>query len=713
MRRSSSSHRPLSPLFVYMETGEWSKAADRARRYPKEVKTWASLRTKSTSGSAGNKISSAQRLALHHACFKLRNSIANTQQPAASDAEDPFIQVCEFILLLLEIFPEAAGQRESRHGCLPIHLAAFASCTMPTPKNSSGSSSASATSSDLEVDDQEDCHPDFASLSLTSSAPSALTRPGSVTNNQRSVSESTADTVYTNMTNVLAEEDYTGSQTVRQKLNATTRAAASRQHHRRSSSLTNAALDSINRAQQPKTVSVSMSNNIFVSEKRERHVLKVLNALLDAFPKGIRMDSEGGRLPLHTACAGRATPRVISTLVTAYQAAARHRNKDGFLPLHLCAHWGIAHPDVAVSLLKAYPDATFGRNRWERTPLEEALCMAGENGRPHQQALVRALRRHPTYWSKSSDLFNAPSTSPQKRSSQIVDMDASIPSFEEDSADDPQLRRGVSSEGIEVTESGKARISLFRMGKKEGPPAYEVSDLPTLIKSEDWSSVLTLLQIKPEAARRELKVPTNGGYTSSNGFFALHYALERNPPEEVIETLIAAFPKAVTSRTMPGGMIPLHIACTWHANVSVINLLLQAERTMAKSADELGNYPLHSACFSGASTPVIESLLRAYPKAVLVRNLQGSLPEDIQNRLRHENKRAALAVLNLCKEELFLKKQQKMKSRASPTSLGQQTSSSGHIQSEGPRDQIVSEVAEAVEVGLDGGAEDDSGLMWV
>lgn len=39
-----------------------------------------------------------------------------------------------------------------------------------------------------------------------------------------------------------------------------------------------------------------------------------------------------------------------------------------------------------------------GRNRWERTPIEEALGMAGENGRDHQLALVWALRRHPTYW---------------------------------------------------------------------------------------------------------------------------------------------------------------------------------------------------------------------------------------------------------------------------------------------------------------------------
>ena len=182
------------------------------------------------------------------------------------------------------------------------------------------------------------------------------------------------------------------------------------------------------------TQSVSMGPNIFISEIREEWAVRVLNALLDAYPRAIRMDSEGGRLPLHTASAGRATPRILTTLVTAYPAAARHRNRDGYLPLHLAAHWGISHPQAAVTLLKAYPDATFGRNRWERTPLEEALCMAGENGRPHQAALVRALRKHPSYWTRPEGvIFQASSP---REGYQIVDVDETLPSTEDSFDDD-------------------------------------------------------------------------------------------------------------------------------------------------------------------------------------------------------------------------------------------------------------------------------------
>jgi hypothetical protein len=376
-------------------------------------------------------------MALHHACFKLRSSVSScTMTYGTNSTEDPFISVCRFILLLLEIYPEAASQRESRHGCLPLHLAAFASCTRSSQPDDDGTAPTLSPTS-------------FSLSSLSSTLPSPPSnppsllgpRPGAITNAHRSISESTTDTVHTNLSNVLAEEYYTGNQTYHQTAAAVNSGG---NHHSRSSSSESSSPRV--HIQQPPTVSVAMNSNIFISEKREEYAVKVLNALLDAFPRGIRMDSEGGRLPLHTACAGRATPRVISTLVTAYAAAARHRNKDGFLPLHLCAHWGISHPNVATTILKAYPDATFGRNRWERTPLEEALCMAGENGRPHQEALVRALRKHPSYWNRPENLFQT--TSPRE-GSQIVDIDATLPSNEDESTVE-EIRNRLHADQLEA-----------------------------------------------------------------------------------------------------------------------------------------------------------------------------------------------------------------------------------------------------------------------
>lgn len=384
---SGNSKKDLPPIFWYMEAGEWEKASARARRHPRDAKTWATLKTKDTMGTPPTSSSiGTKRLALHHACFKLRSAgsvppppllpplqrsaLYNQEESARGSVQfeevDPFIQICNFILQLIQLYPDAAGVRESRHGCLPLHLASFASCASRAMKPSTTTEGDSIAS------------------------PSGPSRPLAIS--KRSASDTTTATL---MSAMHAEEGFNGG-------------------------------FSLNRT----SVSAS-SDNLQINPRREQMAVKVINALLDAYPKAIRVDSEGGRLPLHTACAGRATPRVISTLLSAYPSAARHRNKDGFLPLHLSAHWGVSHPNVAINLLKAYPDATVGRNRWERTPLEEALCMAGENGRPHQSALVRALRKHPSFWTRS-DCMSAFFPRAQAKVSMAVDVDESLPSTEED-----------------------------------------------------------------------------------------------------------------------------------------------------------------------------------------------------------------------------------------------------------------------------------------
>merc|ERR1712183_1058698 len=53
---------------------------------------------------------------------------------------------------------------------------------------------------------------------------------------------------------------------------------------------------------------------------------------------------------------------------------------------------------------------------------------------------------------------------------------------------------------------------------------------------------------------------------------------------------------------------------------------------------------------------VVETILQAYPKAVLMRNHQGSLPEDITKRLKHNNQLVVLSLLRLCRDEVITKR---------------------------------------------------------
>jgi Ankyrin repeats (3 copies) len=446
--------RDLPPLFWYMEMGDWEKATARAKGHPKEVKTRATLRTKSMSED-GTKVTGTKRLALHHACFKLRSaaaipiplssrmaigSISTRGSSHTCSDEDPFIAVCKFILLLLEVYPEACQVRESRHGCLPLHLAAFASCYV-RPQGSNDNETITQSISSVSTHSTLTRLPSIASsgyIDQTNTARSqslgVLEKPNIMS--VRSMSDSTSST--SNMTAVLMEENFAGTQTERKKQGGLAPqpmtpcnvplSAALQEEQATGNTTSNQQLhDDANRT-------------IFISNKREQMAVNVLNAMLDAYPRAIRLDSEGGRLPLHTACAGRSTPRCVSLLLQAYPAAARHRNKDGFLPLHLAAHWGVSHPNVAITLLKAYPDATVGRNRWERTPLEEALVMAGENGRPHQAPLVRALRKHPSYWTRPPIFESTSNFDRQRTGSNLVDIDVTLASNDDETSTDHNPR---------------------------------------------------------------------------------------------------------------------------------------------------------------------------------------------------------------------------------------------------------------------------------
>ena len=471
----------------------------------------------------------------------------------------------------------------------------------------------------------------LSSASFDNSSKS-LSRPAALSHVQRSLSEASYQTT---MTAAIAEERFTGSQPlaakVVQPLNASPTRAA--------------------QEQPAQTQSVSMGNNIFVSEKREEWIVKVLNALLDAYPRAIRSGSEGGRMPLHFAAAGRATPRVISTLITAYPDAAKHRTKDGSLPIHLCAHWGISHSNVVVIMLKSYPDSTYGRNRWERTPLEEALCMAGENGRAHQAALVRALRKHHSFWTRPEGvLLHEAHSTKRKGTHRLVDTDETLASMEDS-------MNGDDDDGPFILSPFGAMCGHIDQVAETLSPS--TTDLPTLIRASEWDSAVERLQLFPGEARLNLKVPTRGGFTSTQGFSPLHYACERRPPKDFLSLLISVYPEAVVRKSMPGGKLPLHIACTWHAPKSSIDVLLSADRRTSRIPDDLGNLPIHAACFAGASAPVIEKLLKAYPKAVLSRTNQGSLPEEITKRLKHDNRLSALALLSLCKEEVDTKRKMK------------------------------------------------------
>ena len=560
------SPRSTSPnnLILLIERGEWNAAAARATSHPDEVRQLVKLRKTTRNASvtvppagpaaagvgqppqpnAGVQISNVKCKALHHACQKRRSvhtAIYQRRSPHGSTGgeggsgsrrlieEDEYVEACRCILALIRVHPEAARERESRHGCLPLHLAVFSMCPTPPPpppsarnrggrddginagggdpgrppvtpssagqrkqvdgggeghplslpKGAGHHKQASGGSADFslgnisqlmqqEMDDQEALSNHREStrglagnggdgvgatieeqinrgmdqmerlligletqFSKKSSKKSKGKSGGS--NNGGGPLPKTRTEVVGSMTPMdsleersretdshsgspsdpegIAGQHAQGNSTARQFGNAAAASAAAsaateqvsnrKSSPERTSGASKSKSDGDDGAQRSAAPSHDELQRRYLqinAARRDESTAAVLDALLDAWPRSARTASEGGRLPLHMACFGRASVRVMETLLTAYPDAARQRNHDGFLPVHIAAHWGVSHPDVAPLLLRAYPDGAVGRNRWERTPIEEALGMAGENGRENQLSLVWSLRRHPTYW---------------------------------------------------------------------------------------------------------------------------------------------------------------------------------------------------------------------------------------------------------------------------------------------------------------------------
>lgn len=973
-RHQAAKHLP--PLFLLIERSEWRKVAERARNHPREVSTWANVRKSSggetptlassfsadsprlsesgpansqdggsgpiTPVASGNKrkVSTVKCKALHHACHRLRsvryhrsasgssgNELAEVSTPRmssrsfdAEDAdstrnEDEYVEACKAILALIEAHPEAASQRESRHGCLPLHLAAFGMCssppTPPPPPLPKPGGSPSGLENSHKVVECEKGDKSTPSASSSSSPPPCVLgrgRPGgglppiSVRDESppppppppgvrtgRSSSHSSADMslggisamieselasggcpgagVYNrtesdvhdssgtfspfcdsaNDSNPLQDEkkstespaeDVSCKPPVVTRSRSTAKAASISPKGRGSVGSKGVASGSSAPRLVPRfstaglsSAERSVANLSFHPNgntprrkvdvvKREDYSLRVINALLDAYPKGARVDSEGGRLPLHTACAGQASTVVVRTLLRAYPDAARHRNKEGYLPLHLAAHWGVSHPDVAPALLKFYPDATVGRNRWERTPLEEALAMAGENGRPHQVALVRALRRHPSYWTRPFNMeaslasvlhpggdIGLDGNKPIKKESpkNLVDVDETIPDDESSDEenknadechptgnDEPgaPLPPGHDDEegGVEETQGRFInRISprnIIRKGynpadlrkksnnrRRQAAPASpstassgglggrpilapsgtagqssicitsSPTDLPTMIKLGSWEGILARCESDPADFAEIVSATVRGGYPAR--VTPLYLVAERNPPLDVVETLVEIHRDAVSRRKNPGGQLPLHAACTWGASSGVIAYLLAANPSAARNPDDLSNLPLHCACYSGADEEIIEALLCTYPRSVWVRNSHGSSPSDVVRRLRHPNRTAVLELLELRARELLGKKSGGSGGVANSSSLssgasfgfdddideGVRENGDDHIE-ESPfkigipkepspfGDDVEVQIDDAVdndqtEDADDGGSEDSDGMLWI
>ncbi len=98
------------------------------------------------------------------------------------------------------------------------------------------------------------------------------------------------------------------------------------------------------------------------------------------------------RLPLHEACIRKPPPKLIQKLLQSYPRAALKPDSDGRLPLHhACAN--NAAFDVVEKLIMVYPESMEVKDKWKKTPLQ--TLMSSYFPDPH---VISALKKDVEYY---------------------------------------------------------------------------------------------------------------------------------------------------------------------------------------------------------------------------------------------------------------------------------------------------------------------------
>jgi len=134
--------------------------------------------------------------------------------------------------------------------------------------------------------------------------------------------------------------------------------------------------------------------------------------------------------------------------------------------------------------------------------------------------------------------------------------------------------------------------------------------LYALVQKKLWKETLTRAKSNPKEARAFISRREKGGRIRWR-LLPLHAAIVFKAPEEVIETILTAYPNASRAKD-DQGMLPLHLAFRNGASEAVVNLLLLAFPESVDSPDRKDRVPLTLA--KAAASPNREIYIKALEK---------------------------------------------------------------------------------------------------
>jgi hypothetical protein len=172
-----------------------------------------------------------------------------------------------------------------------------------------------------------------------------------------------------------------------------------------------------------------------------------------------------------------------------------------------------------------------------------------------------------------------------------------------------------------------------------------ITRLYEAITNCDWDIAINAVHEMPRESRTWVVRHYEGSDDIMWRFLPIHSACARQPPAPVISSLLKAYPEG--ARCIDDqGMYPLHYACGNQASREVVRLLLVANPQAAKIADPRGMLPIHYlACWGPSSVSIIDMVLVANREVGHVVDADGNTALDLAKEGDYPEKDAVAAAL--------------------------------------------------------------------
>ena len=144
--------------------------------------------------------------------------------------------------------------------------------------------------------------------------------------------------------------------------------------------------------------------------------------------------------------------------------------------------------------------------------------------------------------------------------------------------------------------------------------ASDSRNLNDAIFSEDWESVMHIIQLHPKCASKRYVSPSFMKEGRTSQVLPIHQACSMSSvPIKVLQSLIYAYPGSLDKTESGAQRNCLQIACRGRVSEEVLLFLIQQDPSAAEYQDCMGRVALHYACSNQFSLRCIDALVQACP----------------------------------------------------------------------------------------------------